>query len=117
MQFLLDECLGGRRLRDALAAAGHDSLLSLDALGAGVDDAALLEFGYAHDRVVITANNADFVALTEETVRHAGVILIGQGDGSGELTTPDIVKAVTNVTKAHRDGIAGSTIVLDDYTV
>jgi hypothetical protein len=42
MRLLLDECIGDRSLMEALLAASHDVARSIDELGGGVDDPAVL---------------------------------------------------------------------------
>jgi hypothetical protein len=42
MRLLLDECIGDRSLMEALLAASHDVVRSIDELGGGVDDPAVL---------------------------------------------------------------------------
>jgi predicted nuclease of predicted toxin-antitoxin system len=58
MRLLLDECAGDRNLRDALIAhghrMGHDVLRSVNALGGGADDPAVLAFACGDNRVVVT---------------------------------------------------------------
>jgi predicted nuclease of predicted toxin-antitoxin system len=115
VRLLLDECVGGRLLRDSLAASGHDTLLSLDALGGGADDMELLAFALQDDRAILTYNTSDFVVLADETPRHAGIILVFHGDQAEDVTTPEIVRALGNVAASHPDGLWGSTIVLNAY--
>ncbi|MDR7465593.1 MAG: DUF5615 family PIN-like protein [Armatimonadota bacterium] len=68
-------------LADALRQLGHDALAAAGdpALGS-LSDTDLLAEATRQDRVVVTFNVADFVALTRELARadrvHAGVILI-----------------------------------------
>ena len=114
MRLLLDECAGGRYLRDRLIAAGHDVLRSVDVLGGGADDPAVFAFACKNDRVVVTFNNADFVELAQ-SVAHPGVVLIYQDNTPSDMAAVEIVKALANVLTVRPNGIAGELVVLNQY--
>jgi predicted nuclease of predicted toxin-antitoxin system len=115
MRLLLDECVGDRRLRDALATAGHDVVRSVDAVGGGADDPTVFAFARQERRAVMTYNNADFIALAEQQPEHAGMLLIYQTNKANNMTTADIVRALANVEQTHTGGIAGQMVVLNQY--
>ena len=77
-RLLLDAHLSGRAIGRALQDRGHD-IRSLDAEKnlEGLRDEDVLELAISEDRVLITANVADFLPLLIESRRpHAGCILI-----------------------------------------
>lgn len=77
-RLLLDAHLSGRAIGRALQDRGHD-IRSLDAEKnlEGLRDEDVLELAISEDRVLITANVADFLPLLIESGRsHAGCILI-----------------------------------------
>lgn len=115
MRLLLDECIGDRTLREALVAAGHDVIRSIDELGGGVDDPVVFTFARVHQRIVVTYNNADFKRLAEENPEHPGILLIYQDNKSTDMNASDIVKALSNVETTYPDGIAGQIVVLNGY--
>lgn len=115
MRLLLDECAGDRRLRDALTAAGHDVVRSFDVVGGGADDLTVFAFARQDQRVVVTYNNADFIALGRQQPEHAGMLLIYQTNNASDMGTADIMRAVANVEQIHVSGIAGQIVVLNQY--
>jgi predicted nuclease of predicted toxin-antitoxin system len=115
MRLPLDECIGDRSLMEALLAASHDVVRSIDELGGGVDDPAVLAFACEHERVVVTYNAADFKLLADETPQHPGMLLIYQDNKPSDMRASDIVKALSNVERTYRDGIAGKTVVLNAF--
>jgi predicted nuclease of predicted toxin-antitoxin system len=115
MRLLLDECAGGRYLRDSLIAAGHDVLRTVDVLGGGADDPAVFAFACHNDRTVMTFNGADFVRLGAGAITHPGVLLIYQDNRPSDMTAVEIVKALSNVIAVRPNGISGELIVLNQY--
>src|ERR1700682_1396823 len=115
MRLLLDECAGDRYVKDALVAAGHDVVRSVDVLGGGVSDPAVFAFACSNDRVVVTYNNADFIRLAQGQSTHPGMLLIYQDNKPTDMAATDIVKALANVAAVYTSGIGGSIIVLNQY--
>jgi len=115
MRLLLDECAGGRFLRDILIADGHDVVRSVDVLGGGVDDPTVLAFACADNRAIVTHNNADFVRLAAAKPAHHGMLLVYQDNKPSDMTSTDIAQAIANVEGIHPGGIAGRIVVLNQY--
>lgn len=115
MRLLLDECIGDRSLRDALIAAGHDVVRTVDELGGGANDLAVFAFACEHQRIVLTYNNADFKQLGEQNPKHSGMLLVYQDNKPSDMKSSDIVQAVANVETVHAAGIVGEMVVLNRY--
>jgi len=115
MRLLLDECIGDRSLRDALIAAGHDVVRTVDELGGGADDRAVFAFACEHERIILTYNNADFKLLGEANRKHPGMLLVYQDNKPSDMNGSDIVKAVANIETTYRAGIVGELVVLNGY--
>ena len=115
MRLLLDECAGGRYLRDSLIAAGHDVLRAVDVLGGGVDDPAVFAFACGDNRVVVTFNNTDFVHLAASAATHPGILLIYQDNKPSDMGALEIVKALSNMIAVRPNDISGELIVLNQY--
>ena len=60
-----------------LRQLGHDVVTTLEAEQAGrsVPDGEVLDFASRHDRVLLTLNRWDFVALHRSNAEHAGIIV------------------------------------------
>lgn len=64
MRFLIDEMFHGG-IAERLRVAGHDAVHVGEIGMAGVEDADIVERSAAENRVVVTENAADFVALLD----------------------------------------------------
>jgi predicted nuclease of predicted toxin-antitoxin system len=115
MRLLLDECAGDRKLLIAFAAAGHDVVRSVDILGSGAEDSAVFAFACKDDRVLITFNGQDFIALARREPTHPGLLLIYRDSRQKDLPASDLVKAVINVEATEPLGIKGRIIGLNQY--
>ncbi len=113
MRLLLDECSGARPLCERLAAAGHDVERSTDAIGAAASDERVLRHAIQTDRVVLTMNCGDFLALVSDGRPHPGLLLHYRG-AKGGLAYGEIVRAVTNAERAHGN-LSGMALALNHY--
>jgi predicted nuclease of predicted toxin-antitoxin system len=115
MRLLLDECAGGRYLRDSLIAAGHDVLRTVDVLGGGTDDPAVFAFACHDNRTLMTFNSSDFVRIAVDAATHPGILLIYKDNRPSDMTAVEIVKALSNVIAVRPNGISGELVVLNQY--
>jgi predicted nuclease of predicted toxin-antitoxin system len=86
MYLLIDECCG-KGLASVAEAAGHVAQRTIEVaqLGRGATDADIFGFAATHEAVVVTINQGDFIRLSGETARGAGLILLPAARGA-ELT-------------------------------
>jgi predicted nuclease of predicted toxin-antitoxin system len=78
VKLLLDENLSPRGAID-LRADGHDVVHLRERGRLGVADPEVLELAFAEDRVLVTANVADFRKLAAARDLHAGIVLLLDG--------------------------------------
>jgi nucleoside-diphosphate-sugar epimerase len=81
VRLFLDAHISGRRIAQALRAAGHDVRAADEDRGLdGLDDAGVLALASTEDRILVTANVRDFLPILREWAEagrtHAGCILI-----------------------------------------
>jgi len=79
VKLLLDENLSPA-VAVGLCAEGVDVAHIRDRGIIGATDAEVLERAYDEDRILVTANVADFVALARARDLHAGIIFVEDGD-------------------------------------
>jgi hypothetical protein len=113
LRLLLDECSGAHTLVEGLNAAGHDVERSVDVLGSAAVDEAVLAYATESDRVLVTMNCDDFLALASDGRRHAG-LLLHYRRANGGLTYDQIVTAVGNIASAFPT-IGGMAISLNQW--
>lgn len=80
IKLLIDEDLSpwvALRLRED---EGLDAIAVRDRGMLGATDAEVLAFAYGEDRVLVTANVADFLKLARAAELHPGIILVEDGD-------------------------------------
>lgn len=78
VKLLLDENLSPRAAVD-LRADGHDVVHLRERGRLGIPDPEVLELAFAEDRVLVTANVADFRKLAVARDLHAGIVLLLDG--------------------------------------
>lgn len=78
IKLLLDENISARVAVD-LRREGHDVVHLRERGSLGISDAEVLELAFAEDRILVTANVADFRKLAAAREIHAGIILLLDG--------------------------------------
>lgn len=113
MKLYLDENLSPR-LAVLLQSRGIDAASTHEVGNAGLDDRAQLRYAAREDRVLVTANIVDFVALAEEAVAanaaHAGILLIPATFRLDEFGV--LADAIERVARRYPAGIADIVLVL-----
>lgn len=101
MRLLLDEDSGAHSLVKALRADGHDveRVVDVGSLGSGASDAAVYAHAVTDDRVLVTRNGADFVAIATlpQSPAHPGILVIHYGGDGAALPVTTIARAITNI--------------------
>jgi predicted nuclease of predicted toxin-antitoxin system len=121
LRLYLDECAQSGELRDRLRAAGHDVVTALEAGLTHRPDGEQLAFAIRNDRILLTKNPADFLAMHRGRQHrgepHPGIFAVCQdNDPSRDMTSAEIVKAVANVEEAFgAAGLANQFIYLNQY--
>jgi predicted nuclease of predicted toxin-antitoxin system len=95
--------------------AGHDVVRSIDALGGAATDSAVLAYAKKQDRVVVSYNAVDFIALAVADDKHRGVLLLYRGDLPSDLGFNDIVSAIGNVEKTYGNSVDGLVLTLNQF--
>jgi hypothetical protein len=98
-----------------LEAAGHDvTTVNAESLQ-GLDDGAVLRQATASGRVLLTRNAADFLALHQANLTHAGVVAIYQdADPTKNMSYAEIVRALGNL-ESSGVPVAGAFHVLNAF--
>lgn len=80
MRLFLDAHVSGKRIGEALRAAGHDVKAADDRELEDWDDPDLFELAAAENRIFVTSNVQDFIPLVQSWIAsgrtHAGLILL-----------------------------------------
>jgi predicted nuclease of predicted toxin-antitoxin system len=78
IKLLLDENISARVAVD-LRCGGHDVVHLRERGRLGISDAEVLELAFGEDRILVTANVADFRKLAASREIHAGIVLLLDG--------------------------------------
>jgi len=102
LRILVDECLLNRRRVETLAKAGHDVVTVSQAELIGCSDAEIFAYAIVENRLVITSNCNDFIALhqarIEAKLHHPGILLLYlHNDLTKDMGHAQIVKAIANL--------------------
>lgn len=115
LRLLVDEDTQARRLVEMLQAEGYDVLTINEAGMTSVSDTVVMEIARTQQRVLLTRNCDDFLALHETNSDHSGILAIYQdADPTKSMSYTAIVKAIANL---ERTGLSlkGLFIVLNQY--
>jgi predicted nuclease of predicted toxin-antitoxin system len=94
----LDDCAASKRLAELLRGAGHTVVVPADIGLTGVDDDVHFAHARSQDRIVVTKNPADFIALHSDSSEHPGMFLIYQdNDPARDVSDQEIVLAIANL--------------------
>lgn len=102
VRLLVDECSQAKLLVTKLLAAGHDVQTALQAEVIGVRDEVVFAAAIRDNRIVLTSNCGDFIALSAalntQGVPHPGVFLVHlQNDPNHDISYDRIVQAIANL--------------------
>ncbi len=99
LRLLLDEDSKAKTLVRLLTEAGQDTVTTTDLELDGQPDSVVLARATLEERVLVTKNCLDFLALHEESSSHAGILLIFQEPGKA-MSYIQIVQAIGNLEKS-----------------
>ena len=98
LHLLLDEDSQARRLVELLRARGHDVLTVGNSDQAGASDSAVLKLAASTDRILLTRNCADYLALHEQGAAHSGILCVYQDSNPAKtMSYENIACALTNL--------------------
>lgn len=102
LRLLLDEDSQARRLVELLRARGHDVLTVGESGQAGAADSAVLNIATDTDRVLLTRNCADYLALHEQGATHGGILCVYQDSNPAKaMCYEDIACALMNLERSE----------------
>ncbi len=112
---MVDEDTQAHRLLEMLRADGHD-ILTISEIGAtGMLDASVMELARVQQRVLLTRNCNDFLAIHQENPEHSGILAIYQdADPMKNMSYAAIVKAIDNLQNTELS-LKGQFVVLNQY--
>ena len=103
----------GTALSQRLRADGHDVVHLRERGRLGIADPKVLELAFAEDRVLVTANVADFRKLASARDLHAGIVLLLDG-GLRRDEQLEVLRRVIVALEADGDLVNRSlTVALD----
>ncbi len=108
LRLLLADDSQARRLVELLEVRGHDVLTVGDSDQAGAPDSAVLNIAAVTDRVLLTRNCADYLALHEQGATHGGILCVYQGSNPAKaMRYEDVACALTNLehSEVRLDGV------------
>jgi predicted nuclease of predicted toxin-antitoxin system len=106
LRLLIDEDLSPRVAQVLREEDGLDAVAVRDRGKLGATDHEVIELAFHEDRILVTANVADFVCLATTRDVHAGIVLLEEGDlGRDEqvAVVRDAVTAIGAEIRAGRD--------------
>lgn len=113
MRVYLDENLSSEIAR-LLRAGGVDAVSAHEARKHQLSDRAQLELATAQDRVIVTADVVDFVALSRQAIaantQHPGIIVVPASFRGNEFQA--ITDGIHAIVREYPDGLRGAVVYL-----
>lgn len=98
LRLLIDEDTQYRAIVEALRASQHDVLTANEAALTGQPDSIVLDFARQENRILLTRNCKDFLALHQNNPSHPGILAIYQDRNySKDMTIAEVVNAIANL--------------------
>ncbi len=98
MKLLMDEDSQSNVLVRLLSVQGHDVETVTQVGIAGIDDASVLAYAHSTERVLLTRNGRDFLALHQQDSQHWGILIEYQDtDLSKNMTYQQIAAAIRKI--------------------
>jgi predicted nuclease of predicted toxin-antitoxin system len=115
LRVLVDEDTQAHRLIEMLRVNGHDVLTIAEASVTGISDASVMELARVQQRVLLTRNCDDFLAIHQGNPEHSGILAIYQdADPMKNMSYAAIVKAIDNLQNTGLS-LKGQFVVLNQY--
>ena len=102
LKLLLDENISPAIAHTLCTEDSVDACSIRDRGKLGIGDEEVLDFAFSEDRILVTANVSDFVALAQVRELHAGIILIDDGCLERPVQLQIIRQAIAMIS-AHGD--------------
>ena len=113
MKVYLDENLSSDIAR-LLRAKGIDAVSAHEVRRRQVADRAQLDFATTQDRVIVTADVVDFLALSRQAIaansEHAGIIVVPASFRGNEFQA--IADGIHQIARQYPDGLRGAVVYL-----
>jgi predicted nuclease of predicted toxin-antitoxin system len=106
LRLLIDEDLSPRVAQSLREEDGVDAVAVRDRGKLGATDQAVIELAFDENRILVTANVADFVRLATARQVHAGIVLLEDGDLGRDAqlaVVREAVRAIEAELRAGRD--------------
>lgn len=120
VKLLIDEDLSPSAARHLRETHGVDAVHLRDRGRLGLTDGQVLTYAYEEDRVLVTANVADFEQLARAVGTHPGIVLIEEGDLKRDEQVRTIARVVNYLLGIPGDLVnravyvsAGSIVIVD----
>jgi uncharacterized protein with PIN domain len=116
LRLLVDEDTQARWLVNLLRSAGHDVLTVPEANLAAELDSTVLEYARRENRILLTHNCEDFLALHHSRPQHAGILAIYQDrDPAKNMSYAAVVRAAANLEASGME-LTGQFVVLNAWS-
>jgi len=112
VRLLVDENLASHDLMARLRKAGHH----VETPARGMLDEEVWRYAQAQRLALLTADPIAFEALSVESQRHSGLLVVyGERDRLKQMRAADVAGAIAHVREVHGDDLAARRFVLNEW--